>query len=349
MFKNLTIKALILYITGVITVVNVVLFLLYYVVDHFTVFPYTPIVFIIITIIVNATFIRSMLDRLVFKKIKLIYKNITDSKLTKSEKKSMDMGSRSLEQVKSDVAQWTKSTQEEIKSLKLLENYRKDFVGNVSHELKTPLFSIQGYLHTLLDGAIYDENINLKYLKRAASNVDRLQTIVDDLEVINKLESDKSTLKSSVFELDALVKEIFEDLKMVADDKGISLKFKNDSEKGVRVSADREGIRQVLNNLIINSIKYGNEGGTTKVSFYNMDKKILVEVSDDGPGIAEKHLKHLFDRFYRIDNSRSRKVGGSGLGLSIVKHIIEAHKQSINVRSTIGVGSTFGFTLSKGI
>ncbi len=349
MFKNLTIKALTFYITAVITVVNVGLFLLFILgEEHFKSRLWT-IVIIIFIAIVNYIFVLNLLEKSIFKKIKVIYKNISASKLSKRKKQELDMNSRTLEQVRSDVDSWAKSAEDEIKNLKTLENYRKDFVGNVSHELKTPLFSIQGYLHTLLDGAIHDDKINIKYLQRAASNVDRLQTIVDDLEMINKLESSSSSLAKSIFDIEELIQEVFEDLTMMAEKKDITLSIKKDSAKGLRVMADREGIRQVLNNLIVNSIKYGKENGKTKVSFYNMDRQVLIEVTDNGPGIEKKHLKHLFDRFYRVELSRSRKIGGSGLGLSIVKHIIEAHKQSINVRSTPNVGSTFGFTLEKAI
>lgn len=290
--------------------------------------------------------VRVLLERYVFRKIKLIYKIIHDSKLDKS-KKNVDINATSLEKVNDEVIKWAQSTEQEIKSLKLLEEYRKDFVGNISHELKTPIFSIQGYLHTLLDGGMHDENINVKYLRRAAKNAERLQNIVEDLEAISKLESGKMVLDIRKFDIKSLMQEVLQDLQVYAQEKNITLRFKEGASQSFNVLADREKIRQVLNNLVINSIKYGNEGGLTRVSFYDIDKNILIEVSDNGLGIEENHLKHLFDRFYRVDTSRSRAQGGSGLGLSIVKHIIEAHNQTINVRSTVGVGSTFGFTLKK--
>jgi two-component system phosphate regulon sensor histidine kinase PhoR len=187
----------------------------------------------------------------------------------------------------------------------------------------------------------------MRYLERAASNVERLLTIVQDLEEISKLESADLVLDLQRFDIKALVREVFGDLEMNARQRGITLQFKEGADKSFFVMADRESIRQVLTNLINNSIKYGNEGGMTKVSFYVMDRQILVEIADNGIGIEEKHLKHLFDRFYRVDKSRSRESGGSGLGLSIVKHVLEAHNQTVTVRSTTGVGSTFGFTLDK--
>jgi two-component system phosphate regulon sensor histidine kinase PhoR len=189
----------------------------------------------------------------------------------------------------------------------------------------------------------------LKYLERAASNIERLLTIVQDLEEISKLESEDLILDIQKFDIKALVKEVFVDLEVNASQRKVSLAFKEGADKSFSVMADREGIRQVLVNLILNSIKYGVENGTTKVSFYVMDKQILVEIADNGIGVEEKHLKHLFDRFYRVDKSRSRESGGSGLGLAIVKHVLEAHNQSVNVRSTPGKGSTFGFTLDQAV
>jgi two-component system phosphate regulon sensor histidine kinase PhoR len=292
--------------------------------------------------------VQSIIEKYIFRKIKLIYKFIYESKLGSSSiPKPIDFNTTSLEDVKQEVINWSERKEKEIESLKTLEDYRKSFLGNISHELKTPIFSIQGYLHTLLEGGLYDESINSKYLSRAAINADRLQSIVEDLEVISKLESGKLSLDSKDFNIKILIKEVFSDLGVVASEKGISLLFKNDADQGFMVHADREAIRQVLNNLIINSIKYGNENGSTKVSIYDIDKNVLVEISDDGIGIDESHIKHVYDRFYRVDTSRSRSQGGSGLGLSIVKHIIEAHNQTINLRSTKDVGSTFGFTLKK--
>ena len=199
----------------------------------------------------------------------------------------------------------------------------------------------------MLDGGIHDEQINVKYLKRAAENTERLQNIVEDLEIISKLESGQVDMEMRKFDIRELVNDIFMDLSAMAKEKNISLMLKEGASQPFQVIADRESIRQVLTNLLVNSIKYGKEGGNTKVSFYDMDTLILIEVSDNGIGMEEKHIKHVFDRFYRVDSSRSRKQGGSGLGLAIVKHIIEAHGQTINLRSTLNIGSTFGFTLKK--
>lgn len=289
-----------------------------------------------------------ILDRFIYRRIKLIYKIIRRSKTSVPDRRSLQKSDKPLlDGVEKEVQLWAETQQNEIETLKTLEAYRRRFIGNVSHELKTPIFSIQGYIYTLIDGGIYDENVNMRYLERAASNVDRLLTIVQDLEEISKLESDDLILDIQKFDIKALVREVFNDLEVNARQRNVSLQFKEGADKSYNVMADREGIRQVLTNLILNSIKYGNENGMTKVSFYVMDKQILIEISDNGIGIEEKHLNHLFDRFYRVDKSRSRESGGSGLGLSIVKHIIEAHQQRVNVRSTPGKGSTFGFTLDK--
>jgi two-component system, OmpR family, phosphate regulon sensor histidine kinase PhoR len=285
----------------------------------------------------------------IYRKIKVIYKIIHSNKHTadfKNEK--MDMDKSLLDEVEAEVAEWDKENAADRERLEALAAYRRQFVGNVAHELKTPIFNIQGYLHTLLDGALDDKEVNLQYLQKAARNADRLQTIIEDLDAINKLESGQMILDIRSFDLRALTEDVFGDMEMKSREKNITLKLKEGAENAFQVEADREGIRQVLINLIQNSIKYGNLNGITKVGFYDMDQYILVEVSDNGIGISEKHHKHVFDRFYRVDKGRSRDVGGSGLGLSIVKHIIEAHDQTITVRSELGKGATFGFTLAKG-
>lgn len=290
--------------------------------------------------------IHFILQQFIYRRIKLIYKIIRKAKTSVPDKKALQKNdSTILEVVEQEVQQWADIQQNEIETLKTLESYRRRYIGNVSHELKTPIFSIQGYIHTLMDGGMHDENVNMRYLERAASNVDRLLTIVQDLEEISKFESEDLVLDIQNFDIKSLVKEVFHDLEVNARQKSIDLIFKEGADRSFNVMADREAIRRVLNNLISNSIKYGNENGTTKVSFYVMHKQLLVEIADNGIGVEEKHLNHLFDRFYRVDKSRSRVSGGSGLGLAIVKHIIEAHQQTINVRSTPGRGSTFGFTL----
>jgi len=306
-------------------------------------------IFVILAIGIFSFFaIQFILDRFIYRRIKLMYKIIRKAKTSVPDKRALKKSDDPLlDGVEQEVQQWAETQQNEIETLKTLESYRKRFIGNVSHELKTPIFSIQGYIYTLIDGGVYDENVNMRYLERAASNVERLLTIVQDLEEISKLESEDLILDIQKFDIKALVREVFNDLEVNARQRNVTLTFKEGADKPFAVQGDREGIRQVLTNLILNSIKYGNENGLTKVSSYVMDRQILVEIADNGIGIEEKHLNHLFDRFYRVDKSRSRESGGSGLGLSIVKHILEAHNQTVNVRSTPGRGSTFGFTLDK--
>ncbi|NRA49952.1 MAG: sensor histidine kinase [Phaeodactylibacter sp.] len=289
------------------------------------------------------------LRKYIYRKIKLIYKTIHKHKVSPQEKnKNIDIRSNIIDEVEKQVAEWAEEQKSELDKYKAWAEYRRNFIGDISHELKTPIFNIQGYLHTLLDGALEDPNVNSTFLKKAAKNLERLHTIVEDLEAISRLESGALMLEIQSFEINTLAEEVFEDLEIKAKQRNITLEFKNGASQVFKVQGDRESIRQVLTNLVSNSIKYGEDGGRTRIGFYDMDGNILIEVADNGLGIPKKHLNHVFDRFYRVDKSRSRERGGSGLGLSIVKHIIEAHKQTINVRSTPGLGSTFGFTLRKG-
>jgi two-component system phosphate regulon sensor histidine kinase PhoR len=297
-----------------------------------------------VTYVANFYFVRYY----IFRRIKLIYKIIHRHKLPSDFKAGkLDMSKNILDNVEQEVGEWAEQNDRDIEELERLATYRRRFIGDVSHELKTPIFNIQGFIHTLLDGAIHDPEVNLQYLQRAARNVDRLQAIVEDLETINKLESGQMILDLREFDIHDLADEVYADLEMRAHERNIRLTFKEGANQHFRVRADKESIRQVLINLVHNSIKYGKEGGVTKISFYDVESYILVEVSDNGIGIDPEHLKHVFDRFFRADKHRSREAGGTGLGLSIVKHIVEAHKQTINVRSTQGQGSTFGFTLEK--
>jgi len=227
------------------------------------------------------------------------------------------------------------------------EHYRKDYLGNVSHELKTPLYNIQGYLDTLIDTQLKDPEISIPFLERAAQNVDRLTNIVHDLEVISQLETGKLIVQKEKFELKKLSQEVLEDLEFIAFKDKISLSLKVGFNSNTTVLADRERIRQVLTNLTTNSIKYGKANGKTEIILFEMDNDILVEITDDGIGIESEHLPRLFERFYRVDKSRSRSSGGTGLGLAIVKHILEGHEKSIHVRSIPNMGSTFTFTLDK--
>jgi two-component system phosphate regulon sensor histidine kinase PhoR len=236
----------------------------------------------------------------------------------------------------------------EIDTLKIREEYRKDFLGNVSHELKTPLFTVQGYILTLLDGAMSDKKLRQKYLERANKGVERLIYIVKDLDLITKLEVGGLKLEREDFDVIELIRNVFDLLEMKASHKDITLTFDMEYTHPIYVNADREKIQQVISNLLVNSIKYGYPNGTTEVSVENLIKnKVIVRVTDNGEGIPKEHIPRLFERFYRVDQSGSRKEGGSGLGLAIVKHIIEVHGEKIYVESEEDVGSEFSFTLEK--
>ena len=304
--------------------------------------------FILAAVIASFFLVKYLLGKFVFKNIQLIYKMIRSTRQLdgKASIEKLRQSGINLKELDDEVLQWAERTKNEITDLKELESYRRNYIGNVSHELKTPIFSIQGYLHTLIEGGIYDEKINMRYLKKAADNTQRLENIVKDLEIVNKLESD-AALDLKRFDIQALTLEVFQELDIYSSNRNIKFSIVEAVPDTFLVLADRIKIRQVLINLLTNSVRYSDEGGEVTVSFFDIQDSILIEVSDNGIGIEEQHLKHLFDRFYRVDPSRSRKFGGSGLGLSIVKHIIEAHNQTVNVRSTKGVGSTFAFTLDK--
>ena len=242
---------------------------------------------------------------------------------------------------------WARKKTREISQLRQLERYRREFLGDVSHELKTPIFNIQGYILTLLDGGLEDEEINHLYLERAEKSVNRLISIVNDLESISRLESGELKLEQKRFDIVKLIEEVSEELEMQAKERNIKLKLDRGNDKSIMVRADRTRIMEAANNLINNSIKYGKDGGRTVIRFMDMGDDIMIEIADDGIGISEKDLPRIFDRFFRTDKSRSREMGGTGLGLAIVKHIIEAHNQTINVQSTLGKGTSFTFTLRK--
>lgn len=284
----------------------------------------------------------------IYRKIKLVYKNIHNLKLKKVGPRFPEFHSNDpITDVENEVRNWAEAKFTEIEQLREMEQYRKEFLGNVSHELKTPIFNIQGYINTLLDGAIDDPEVAVPFLKKAAKSTDRIATLVDELEAITQLESGFLTMEMEPFDIHELIHDIFDSLASRAAKRNITLKFKDGCDVPFMVEADKDRIRQVVINLIVNSIKYGNDNGTTQVGIYDMDKNALIEVADNGIGITEEHIPRLFERFYRVDKSRSRDGGGTGLGLSIVKHIIEAHNQTIHARSTINVGTTFGFTLKK--
>lgn len=292
--------------------------------------------------------IRFGVEQFIYSKVKIIYKNIHELKIASEFEEDELARSTDLDQVTREVSEWATQNRNEIAELRERENFRREFIGNISHELKTPIFNIQGYLLTLLDGAIDDQEINRRYLKRANKSVDRMINIIEDLEVISALESDRVQINYETFDLADLVDGVFELLEDRARKKNISFKTKRDHDRPIQVQADRSKIEQVLINLIGNAVKYGNKDGHIEVRFFDMDKHILTEVNDDGIGIPPEDVPRVFERFYRVDKSRSRDAGGTGLGLSIVKHIIEAHKQTINLRSSESKGSTFSFTLKKG-
>jgi len=281
-------------------------------------------------------------------KLKPIYSIVLSRDVHTTEILS-ELKDKRVENIGEELTAWADTNDKEIARLKEAERFRKQYLGNVAHELKTPIFNIQGYISTLLDGGLEDELINRKYLERAEKSIDRLINIVNDLDTISKLESSMNKLNLEKFDIVALAKEIAEQAEIEADKKHIRI-----SVKGVEnlpspfwVLADKHYIGQVLVNLIINSIRYGKEGGQTRIRFRDMLDKILVEVEDNGLGIGKEDLPRIFERFYRTDKGRSREQGGTGLGLAIVKHIIEAHGERISVRSELGVGSTFSFTLKK--
>ncbi|MEG1622033.1 MAG: ATP-binding protein [Alistipes sp.] len=260
-----------------------------------------------------------------------------------------ELKDKRVEDISEELTAWADTNDKEIASLKETEKFRKQYLGNVAHELKTPIFNIQGYITTLLDGGLEDELINRKYLERTEKSIDRLINIVNDLDTIAKLESDMTRLKMEQFDVVALTKEIADQLEMEAGKKNIALSVKDADNlpSPFWVLADKYYVGQVIINLLINSIRYGKEGGTTRVCFRDMLDKILIEVEDNGPGINKEDIPRVFERFYRTDKGRSREQGGTGLGLAIVKHIVEAHGEHINLRSELEVGTTFSFSLKK--
>jgi len=338
--------------SGVVTVTYILLFIL----AVFLIFPHSLNHFSTIMLLAGSaallflvTFFifRYTIERFIYSKIRLIYKSIHNFKTGKKGRQFPQLGSGMLDSVQKEVEQWEEEKQHEIERLQQLEQYRREFIGNVSHELKTPLFNIEGYVETLLDGGLEDPAINREYLKRTGKSVERLIRIVEDLDEIGQLESGSLRLNITKFNIVTLAREVIEMLDVKALKKNIRLSLNSD-EQTILVEGDHEKIRQVLTNIIDNSIRYGkSENGRTKVSFFDMDENILVEITDNGTGIDQEDLPRVFERFYRTERGRSISKKGKGLGLSIVKHILEAHDQTINVRSTVGVGTTFGFTLKK--
>ena len=293
--------------------------------------------------------ILSIIQNFIYRKIKLIYKFINQTKASKKEEMYYKyiLPKKSIDEVREDVEEWAEQRSREIESLKRNETFRKEFLQNLSHEFKTPVFAIQGYVDTLLQGAMDNPEINKRFLEKTARNTERLVTLLQDLDEISKLERGELKLHKQYFVIQDLIKEVFESLFWKAEQHNIQFSFKKGCEQPLTVFADKEKIRQVISNLVDNSIKYGRHNGNVVASAYNTDdKNILIEISDDGMGINEKYLDRVFERFFRTSEGRGRDVAGSGLGLSICKHIIEAHGHSIHVRSKENVGTTIGFTLS---
>ncbi|MGI9549560.1 MAG: sensor histidine kinase [Aurantibacter sp.] len=291
------------------------------------------------------TILQIRIEKFIYRRIKQIYDDVA---LLESSSLASDPVTTDMKTLTEEIEKFAADKKIEIDTLKIREAYRKDFLGNVSHELKTPLFTVQGYIETLLDGALEDKNVRKKYLQRAKKGVERLIYIIKDLDLITKLEVGDLNLEREKFDIIELIRSVFDLLEMKASKKKLVLTFDMDYEKPISVYADREKIQQVLMNLLVNSIKYGNKDGTTEVSVENLIKnKVIVRVTDNGEGIDEQHVPRLFERFFRVDQSGNRKEGGSGLGLAIVKHIIEAHGEKIYVESVLGAGSEFSFTLEK--
>ena len=255
-----------------------------------------------------------------------------------------------MEDLLTQIKEYDDERKFEISEMKKQENFRRDFIGNLAHELKTPLFTSESYILTLLDGAINDQEVNEKYLKIAGKAINRLNLIVKDLDLITKIESGESEIEKTDFDINNLIQNVFEMLEFSASKKNIKLILDHDGNLPINVNADNEKIQQVLTNLVDNSIKYGKENGTTEIVIQDLtESKVIVRVTDNGLGIEEKHFNRLFERFYRVDQSGSRNAGGSGLGLAIVKHIIDAHDEKIYIESDFGVGSEFSFTLKKSV
>jgi len=291
-----------------------------------------------------------LLEKYIYTKIKLIYKLIHNLKLGKDLKEAIGeyKSSDPINDVEHEVKEWAGAKKKEIDLLKKQEQFRREFLSNVSHEFKTPLFAIQGYIETLQDCLTDDPEMAMKFLKKAENNVERLSYLINDLDSISKLETGEMPINYERFDFVPLAKEVMDGLEDSASSHHIKLSFKDKYTAPTIVNADREKVRQILINLIQNSLKYGKDNGSTAIKIFELHDQFLIEVTDDGIGIEEKNLTRLFERFYRIDSHRSRKEGGTGLGLAIVKHILEAHEQTISVRSTPNIGTTFAFTLAKG-
>ncbi len=288
-----------------------------------------------------------VLNRFFIKTLQPVYKTIKTFNFSTNDLEEELESSDYSYKLQNDVKLWATEKTKQIARLRQMEKYRKEFLGDVSHELRTPIFTVQGYISALIDGGIYDENINMKYLERSEKSINRMISIVEDLMAISKLESGELLLCKTLFDIYQLVEEVIESVENKASKKAIELQIEKSHLKNYWVRADRKMIYQVLSNLIVNSINYGKENGTTKVRFYDMAEHIMIEVVDNGMGIKETDIPRIFERFYRADKSHSKETGGTGLGLAICKHIMEAHHQKITVNSEWGKGTSFSFMLDK--
>ena len=305
---------------------------------------------LLITFLASFLLIRFVLRWFIYRKIKLIYKFIYQTKATRREEMYYKyiLPDKSIDEVQEDVMEWAQQRKDEIETLKTNEVYRKEFLQNLSHEFKTPIFAIQGYVETLLQGASENPALNKKFLENTARNVQRMVNLVNDLDEISKLESGAQPINKVAFIIQDLIREVFQSLYILTSTKNISASIKKGCEAPVYVYADKEKIRQVLFNLVENAVKYGRHDGEITASVYHTDEDhVLIEIGDNGIGIPPQHLPRIFERFYRTDLARSRDVGGTGLGLAICKHIIEAHNGVIHVRSKPDIGTTIGFTLES--
>jgi len=327
-------------ITIILSLINGIYFLA---IDSFYIWFY--IIEVIIVFLISFFIIQYRVENFIYKRMKKIYDDVSLLDVSTLGRQKI---TTNMETLTKEVELFARNKKLEIEALKIRENYRREFIGNVSHELKTPLFTVQGYIETLLDGALNDEKIKEKYLERANKGVERLIYIIKDLDMITKLEVGELHLEKETFDIVDLIENVFELLEMKASKNVIFLTFNKKYQKPIWVKADKDRIQQVLSNLIVNSIKYGRNKGTTELSVENLImNKVLVRVTDNGEGINNDEIPRLFERFYRVDKSGSREQGGSGLGLSIVKHILDAQNEKIYVESQIGIGSEFSFTLEK--
>jgi len=307
---------------------------------------FTLFILYVIVFLLSLTSLKILYSQYIFGNLNKIYREIIKLKNPNEPIRSFqESGTDITSEIQNVLVGWSKESKQEIDNLKQLEIYRREFLSNVSHELKTPIFSAQGYIHTLIDGGIDDVDINVLYLNKAAKSIDRLVSMVDDLESISKLEAGELIVEIRTFDLTDLIHDAIDSLEIQSKEKKINLSIVEESKRPIYVNGDRDLVRQVIVNLLVNSIKYGVQGGETIISYADGGDKIIVDLADNGIGIEKVHLARLFERFYRVDKSRSREQGGTGLGLAIVKHIIEAHHQYISVQSEIGKGTTFSFSL----